>query len=75
MGKSKRFAKRILPDIDRVVEVGDEVTSREILRRLMCSNINNHFTPHVGAFYYILRNCPRYESAKKNDLIHWKRLR
>jgi hypothetical protein len=75
VGKSKQLAKKILPHIDKVVMVGDEVTSREILRRLMGSNTNNHFTPHVGAFYYILRNCHRYEYAKKNDLIRWKRLK
>jgi hypothetical protein len=77
VGRSERTAKRLIPVIDKVVMVGDEITARELLERLMTSEHtfgHRHFIPHVNSFYHILQHCNRYQKKESANGCKWRRL-
>jgi hypothetical protein len=82
--RSQRRAASIIPWIDLVVAVGDQVTSHEIISRLCDPDSvvrkdgpvyrNMKHIPHVNAFAYIMGCCSRYKKIKLNGRLSWKRI-
>ena len=82
--RSQRRAASIIPWIDLVVAVGDQVTAHEIISRLCDPDSvvrkdgpvyrNMKHIPHVNAFAYIMGCCSRYKKIKLNKRLSWKRI-
>jgi hypothetical protein len=82
--RSQRRAASIIPWIDMVVPVGDQVTGNEIISRLCAPDSaarkdgpvyrNMKNIPHVNAFAYIMGCCSRYKKIKLNGRLSWKRI-
>ena len=83
--RSQRRAAALIPWIDMVVAVGDEVSGHEIIARLCDPDSvvrsegpsirNMKHIPHVNAFAYIMSRCSRYQKIKVTGrVLVWRRL-